>query len=253
MSFPDEWLHRTVRDKEAFVANPEALEAGYSGPGSGQLLVNAEWNAERQPIIPIWRKHVARLSGMIGAKNIGSAPWYMGGAMGLEAEIVLPKREQQRFWTGILGRGFIVLKFAVVHPLDERHWFEPIVTDIIKSLRFLPHVEGIGVTEESFPIPPAYTPCDPRTIITDIGGEEDWRAYTGASPVGALQAFYLREAPAHGWQVETIYPFPTQEGFNFARFHLNQDNIQAVLGIMPVGKKRVNAASRGNIVIKFLR
>jgi len=251
LTLPDGWAHKTVKDAEVFAATPEALESSYAGERYGQLMVNAEWNCARQPIEPIWTRHVGMVAGMLGARQVGSAAWRMGGGAGFEAEIVLPKRDNKRLWAGILMRDFIVLKFAVVHLKEERKWFEPLATQIISSLRFLNRVYGVQVTKEGLPLPPGYTPIEPIQVINDIPDPEKWRAYEGSSGVDAMQAFYLRELPIHGWAVEEYAPFPSATGLGFARLRLGKHQQSATLGLMPFSPDAITASSPAKIAIKY--
>jgi len=250
--YPDDWVHKAVGETQAFAENPQALTPGYSGPKSGHLLVSAEWNAFGKPIEPIWKQHIAKVASMIGAKKVASAPWHMGGGIGLEAEIKLPKRDRKRMWVGILMHGLTVLKFVVAHPLEERPTFEPPVTEIIKSLKFPQRMAGVETSSEGLPLPPDYTPIDPTTIIPDIADQHDWRAYDGSGEVGALQAFYVREAPIFGWQIEEYLPFPGDTGLNFARLRMRRNERQVILGIMPFGEQEDAAANPGKLAVKFV-
>jgi hypothetical protein len=147
------------------------------------------------------------LAGMLGAKQVGSAPWKLGDAVGGEAEIVLPKKDNGRLWTGILMRDFRVLHFMVTHPKEIRAQFEPVTTKIISSLRFPNQFLGIKTSREGIPLPPGYEAVDPKSILTDISNPENWRAYSGKAGIGALQAFYF-EVPIHNWEMEEYVPFP---------------------------------------------
>lgn len=250
LEYPSEWVHRRIGKMEAFGAHADVLQPGYEGEKSGHLLVGAEWNAVREPIEPHWRNHIARVAGMIGAKEVGEAPWQMGGGLGFEAEIRMPKRDQTRLWTGVLGRGFTVLKFVVEHPLQNRDWFEPIVTNIITSLQFPAHVQGIDSTPEGLPLPPDVTPVNPQAIIPDITDPENWSAYQSYYSMGELQAFYVREASAFGWVVSEYVPFPDDSDLGFARMRLQKESQTLTLGILPEGKERVSVESPGRLVIK---
>ncbi|HET9915114.1 MAG TPA: hypothetical protein VFQ13_24700, partial [Anaerolineales bacterium] len=137
LTYPDHWTHQSVQDADAFAPPvpsipPEetggfdALDPDHEGSSASQLLIRGEWNWERQPIEPLWNRHIGMLAGMLGARQVGSAPWKLGDATGLEAEIVLPKKDNRRLWTGILMRDFRVLHFMVSHPKKVREQFEPI-------------------------------------------------------------------------------------------------------------------------------
>jgi len=249
-TYPADWVHQTLGEVEGFAEMPAALEPGYTGERSGHLLVRPEWNATLQPVEPLWSQHIGATAGLIGAKRVGSAPWQMGGAVGLEAEIAMPKLSNLRLWSGILARDFLVLHFMVAHPKDDRARFEPLVTKLITSLRFVGAVDDVAVEALGLPLPPGYVPIDPRQVIPDIADPAPWSAYGGESSVGALQAFYLREVAAHGWTLDEFLPFPADTGLGFARFRLKKDGAAAMVGLMPAGEERVTVLSPASIVIK---
>jgi hypothetical protein len=251
LTYPDAWAHQTVKDADGFAEIAEALDTNYIGPNAGQLLVRGEWNCARQPIESLWNQHIGLLAGLMGAKQVGSAPWRMGGASGLEAEIVMPKKDNRRLWVGILARDFRVLHFSVIHPKEERDQFEPVATQIISSLRFPIRILGIATTREGIPLPPGYTPVEPQTVIQDIVDPGQWRAYDGKDGVGALQAFYLREAPIHNWEVEEYVPFPSPSDLGFSRLRLRKGERVVTLGIMPFDVEKVTSSSPAKLVIKI--
>jgi hypothetical protein len=268
LTHPDLWIHREVQDADAFApdvssknshrtsgvaAIPDALDSYDSGLNAGHLLVRGEWNWQRQPIEPLWNQHIGKLASMMGAKQVGSAPWKLGEAIGLEAEIVLPKKDTRRLWTGILMKDFRVLHFMVTHPKEVRDQFQPVVTDIISSLRFPNRIFGIKASREGLPLPPGYEPVDPKSILTDLTDPENWRAYSGNAGIGALQAFYLREVPIHNWEMEEYVPFPASSDLGFARFQLRRANSKITLGLMPYnasGSGTVTPSSPANVVFK---
>jgi hypothetical protein len=253
LTYPDHWIHQVMQDSDGFAATSGAFDPSYVNPDAGHLLVRGEWNWKRQPIEPLWNHHIALLAGMLGAKEVGSAPWKIGQASGLEAEIVLPKKDNQRLWTGILMRDFRVLHFMVTHPREVREVFEPQATKIISSLRFPNRILGIETSPEGVPLPPDYTPVDPGTILTDISDPEQWRAYSGSSGMGALQAFYLREIPIQNWDLEEYVPFPGSLDIAFARFQLRRDDRKITLGLMPYDSSgEVTSSSPANIVLKMI-
>lgn len=244
LNYPEQWTCESNQEFDVFspiqeqdTAEPLPLEGE-----SGQVLVRGEWNWARQPIGPLWNRHIGSVAGMLGAKEVGSAPWRLGDAVGLEAEIVLPKKDQRRLWTGVLMHNFIVLHFMATHPKEARAQFEPVATGIIKSLRFPERIMGLETTPEGLPIPPGYTPTDPISILSDIPDSKQWRAYTGAAGVGALQAFFLRELPAHKWLMEEYVPFPGPTDLGFARLQLRKSQLSITLGIMP---KKMNNTDTG--------
>jgi hypothetical protein len=251
LTYPDGWVHQTIQDADSFAAVAEALNMDYLGSDAGQVLVRGEWNCARQPVEPFWNQHIGKLASMLGAKQVGSAPWHMAGATGIEAEIVLPKRDNRRLWAGILARDFRILHFVVTHPKDERLRFDPIATAIISSLRFPNRIMGLKQTREGLPLPPGYTPVDPLCIIPDISNSEQWRAYDGQNGIGALQAFYLREAPVHGWEITEYVPFPSPADLGFARLKLSKNDQQIMLGIMPFDALTISSSSPAKLVYKI--
>jgi hypothetical protein len=248
LSYPDSWVHQKVQDTDIFVANADALDPYYDGPDAGQLQIRGEWNWEERNIEPLWNQHIGMMAGMLGAKNVGAAPWRMRDAVGLEAEIVLPQKANRRLWTGILTRDLRVLHLMVTHPKQVRAQFEPPATQIIKSLRFLGQIQGVEMTAEDVPLPPGYTPADPRAIIEDIPEPQSWRAFTGQAGMGALQSFYLRELQSRRWEVEEYVPFPGTTELGFARFKLRRDQLRIILGLMPSKK---DAADLADVVYKI--
>lgn len=267
LTYPDHWTHQSVQDADAFaphvqwktqeetcgvVAVVDALDPHYAESEAGQLLVRGEWNWERQPIEPLWNRHIGMLAGMMGAKQVGSAPWKLGQATGLEAEIVLPKKDNQRLWTGILMQDFRVLHFMVTHPKEVKESFEPVATKVISSLRFPNRILGIKASREGLPLPPKYVPVDPKNILTDIPDPQHWRAYSGKAGIGALQAFYLREIPIHNWEMEEYMPFPSSSDLGFARFQLRKDKLKIMLGLMPYDPSgTITPSSPADVVFKI--
>lgn len=252
LSYPDNWSHRTVEETEAFSANPDALEPSENGLVTGQILVRAELNYPPRLIEPVWNQHIAQVAGMLGARQVGSAPWQMSGATGIEAEIVLPKRENQRLWAGVLARGYVILKFAVTHPKEERKQVEPLATGIISSLNFIRSFDNLTINDWGLPLPPDYNPVMPSDLIQDIVDPENWQAFDGQSGIDALQAFYLRELENAGWEILEYVPFPSVANLGFARMQLHKDDYSVTLGILPVGAEQVTPSSRGRLALKFI-
>ncbi|MBI5952033.1 MAG: hypothetical protein HY865_10270 [Chloroflexi bacterium] len=252
LTYPDGWVCQPQQDADAFAATADAIDPSYSGADAGQLLVRGEWNWELKPIGPLWHRHIGMLAGMMGARQVGSAPWKIGQSVGLEAEIVLPKRENRRLWTGILAHDFRVLHFMVTHPREARDEFQPVATKIISSLRFPNQISGVETSPESVPLPPGYESVDPKSILPDIAAPEQWRAYAGSADIGALQAFYAREAPLHGWAMEEYIPFPGASELGFARLKLRGKNLELMVGLMPGSVTETpDSSSPANIVWKI--
>jgi len=251
LTIPYSWVHQTSQGVEVFAGFQEAFDPGYDGPSAGYLMIKSEWNCARTPIEPLWNEQIGKLAGMMGAHKVGSAIWHMAGASGMEAEIDLPKRSNQRLWTGILSHNLSVHHFMVVHPKEQRRQFEPIATQIISSLRFVTSFQEHLSNDEGIPLPKGYGPFDPTLIISNINNPQDWRGYDGESEIGALQAFYLREAPAFGWEILEYVPFPCASELGFARLILRKDQRLATLGLMPVGDQIITASSLAKVVVKF--
>lgn len=233
LAYPDDWVHRSMGEVEGFAAHPEALEPAQNDLKSGHLLARAEWNGLLHSIEALWQAHIGKVASMVGAKKIGAAPWTLAGAEGFEAEIVLPKKEHNRLWAGFLSRGTILLEFMVAHPLNDRSWFEPQVTAILKSLHFAAHVDGITVHECGIPLPPDCLEVDPTEVLTDISDPAMWQVFETPHSIGGLQAFYLREAPHYGWTIETFQPFPGDHDLGFARLGLCREERLIALGLLP--------------------
>jgi hypothetical protein len=248
LTYPNDWVEQRSNEIQAFAAVPEALNQNYTGPQAGYLLVRGEFNHTAESIDPLWSSHITKISMMVGAKNLGSAPFAVEGGTGYEAEIVLPKTKNKRLWTGILSYGLAILHLMVEHPLDQRVFFEPLVTGIIASLRFIHHLPNLTTTERNIPLPPVFENINPKSILSDIDDHQEWEAYAVEDTTGSLQAFYTRELPHYGWEISDFTPYPNQSEIQLARFHLTKGEENAVLGILP--KPREDIAS--GIVIRYL-
>jgi hypothetical protein len=233
ITYPDFWLHKQSGDTDYFVMSTESLDPLYDGEDAGQIAIRCEWNWAQKDIKPLWNEHIGLVAGIIGAKNIGSAPWQIVDAIGLEAEIVLPKKDTRRLRTGILARGFCVLHFMVIHPKVVREQFEPAATKIISSLRFPGNFERVIISPEGLPIPPEYTMTDPASIINDIAEPEKWFAYDGLANIGALQSFYLRELIKQNWEISEYIPYTAASDLGFARYTIKKNQQTLILGLMP--------------------
>lgn len=250
LSYPDSWIHRTLGEIEGFALIPEALDMGYDGSNSGQILVKGEWNCARQSIEPIWNRHIGMLASWLGAHQVGSAEWHMAGATGIEAGIALPKHDNRRLWTGILEKNLTVLQFIVVHLKEEYKYFQASATKIISSLSFPSTIEGVHIGMDGIPVPPGYTPIPPQDIIDDIQDAEIWRAFDGESDIGGLQAFYLREAENAGWKISEYIPYPSPADSGFSRLKLEKDGKTATVGLMPFASEN-EGLNPGRIVFKL--
>jgi hypothetical protein len=216
--------------------------------GCGSLQVRAEWNGTLQSVEPIWTRHAGKLASIFGAREVGSAPWSMAGATGVEAEVQLPKKGGVRLWAGVLTTGYLVLQFAVTHVLEKKKELDPIYTRLISSLRFVDHIGDLKTNLQNIPLPPGCSPADPTKIVNEITDPQIWEAYREAGSIGALQAFYQRELPQYGWNVLEFVPFPVSS-FGFARFKLEREAQFITLGIMPSGEA-VSNGSPAAVIIK---
>lgn len=226
--------------------DPEAFQPDYEGESLAQVLIHGEWNSLGKPVFDIWQSHLGKVSLMLGAKNLSSAPWEMAGARGHEVEIILPKRNPQRLWTGILENGMLVLSFMALHWKHSRGLMEPILSRIISSLHYLKGVKDLPLNEGGFPLPSAAAPADPLVIVPDIPDRENWTAYETENSTGALQAFYIRELPRLGWKITRYVPYPNTGGLPFARVLMEKSGKSYSLGIMPGSGQ----GSPGSIVLK---
>ena len=246
IDIPPNWTHKTFRDVDGFALDPNAFKPDYVGAHLGQILIRGEWNNTNQSIEVLWNQHVAKLSVMMGAKRLGSAPWQMGGATGFEVEILLPKQNRRRLWAGILEKGRVILHFTVLHWKETRADFEPLATKVISSFRFVDKVSQIDTNFSGIPIIPHCVSIDPIKFINGIKEPSSWQACEVNKNVGALQAFYLREAKNYAWDIIEYNPFPNTE-FGFARLELKNEEKLVTLGLMPAENKKESS----RIVIKY--
>ena len=248
LTYPDNWAQVSNLGADGFAQNIEAFDpVSDVNEQAAYMLVRGEFNGKREAIAPLWNQHISKLSIMLGAKKLGASPFSMGGANGFEAEIQLPKRVNRRLWSGILARDTVILHFMVSHKKTERADFEPKATQIISSLRFLEHAEGLPTNTYNLPLPPNYQSVDPLSLVPDAKKDERWEAYVGENELAALQAFYYRELRQHGWEISEFIPFPNQEGIGFVRLRIHKENLTATLGILPTGQKKL----LGQIVVKY--
>ncbi len=233
ITYPDFWIHLNSDNAVYFAASKDCLDPLYEEPDAGFIAIQGEWNWAKKDLQPLWIEKIGMVAGFMGAKDIGSAPWRMAGATGLEAEIVLPKKENRRLWTGILALDFCVLHFMVSHPKTVRTTFEPLATSVISSLKFIAPKEGENLSPEGVPVPPGFRNIDPTTVIEDIDDAALWHAYDGASDLGALQSFYVRELPANKWNIIEYVPFTKFSDLGFARYKIQKGDQVLTLGLMP--------------------
>lgn len=251
LTCPDDWEQRRDGDAIIFVAplNPDSPDEARE---AGQVMLRPEWNPARTEVRKLWNLHIGKIAGVIGAKRVGAGPWQLGDMKGMEAELVMPKKDPLRLWTGMLMRDRIILHVMVTHHKLDRTWFEPLATDIIRSLRF--HAPAAAVEDEPvFPLPPEYTPVNPISILDDIDDAGEWQAFSGEASVGALQAFFARELPAAGWDIAAYDPVPGPPEPGFARFALQREGIHIVLGILPEGSDAPPSTQSGTIILRELQ
>ena len=227
------------------------MESECNDSCAGQIQIRGEWNWARQNIKPLWNQQLGKIAGMLGAKNVGSAPWKIGDAIGVEAEINLPKKDGRRLWAGILTHNFVVLHFMVTHPIARRDQIEPEATQILSSLQFPEKIPGAAFTPEGLPIPPDFSKIDPQLILHDINDPENWHAFTGESDVGALQSFFLRELTQQQWQIDEYVPFSSLSELGFTRYKLHNEKHHIILGLLPPEKvDNINESGQLRIVYK---
>jgi hypothetical protein len=248
ITLPDTWQHIAFNGKDGFAEEPEAFQESYEGEKLGHLLIQGEWNALQKPVEKIWKGHISKTAMMLGAKKIGAAPWRMAGRSGLEVEIVLPKKSKKRLWAGILEHGMLVLSFMVLHWKTNRESFEPVVTEVISSLRFPPGVDGLSSTAEGIPLPPQVSPADPAAMVDDIQEPERWQGFTTPHGIGPLQAFYTRELPNDEWEMLQYIPFPNTGGHPFAQIKAQKEKHISLIGLLPSQE----TIPSGRIIIKEL-
>ncbi|NMB53904.1 MAG: hypothetical protein GYA15_04315 [Leptolinea sp.] len=249
ITHPDFWIHKSIGDSEFFTATLNCLDPFYEEPDAGLIAIRGEWNWAKKDIRPLWNETIGKTAGFLGAKNIGAAPWKLGDAVGLEAEIVLPKKDIRRLWTGILSHEFCVLHLMVSHPKTVRTTFEPLATSVISSLKFSVPVFKFDITPEGIPIPPGYQRIDPKTVVDDIDDTAGWHAYDGETGIGALQSFYLREFPRHSWTISEYVPFTPLSNLGFARYRLAKDSIELTLGLMPAKSDDVESSQNHTRIV----
>ncbi len=249
ITYPNFWLHTSIGDSEFFTATLDSLDPLYEEPDAGFIAIRGEWNWARKDIRPLWNETIGKTAGFLGAKNIGAAPWKLGDAVGLEAEIVLPKKDIRRLWTGVLSHEFCVLHLMVSHPKTVRTTFEPLATSVISSLKFNSSKFELEQTSEGIPIPPGYHVVDPKTVIDDIDDTSCWHAYDGEAGIGALQSFYVREFPANGWAILEYVPFTPLSDLGFARYKIHKESKLLTLGLLPAKTDDVDSSQNHTKIV----
>jgi hypothetical protein len=247
LEYPDDWAHKSEEGAECFAASPEALSRDYDGPRQGTLVLRLGWNSLQGPVRFAWEHEIGKMASFLGAKNVRGSAWQAGGVSGWQASLEMPKKDLRSVWTGILDNGYTLAQVTIAYLKKETDWFWPIASEMLRSLRFVSQVSGLE-EEDGIPLPPGCAPIDPRSVVDDIADEAlgEWRAYDGAGPIGALQAFYLREAPIRGWEVSGFAPFPSTDGF--ASMLLEREGQSFILGLLPYGDPP--SPSRAAIVLR---
>lgn len=249
IAYPDFWIHKSIGDSEYFAATLDCLDPLYDKPDSGFIAIRGEWNWAKKDIRPLWNEIIGKTAGFLGAKNTGSAPWKLGDAVGMEAEIVLPKKENRRLWTGILSHKFCVLHLMVSHPKTVRATFEPVATSIISSLKFTEPKYELDFSPEGIPIPPGYHWIDPKSVIDEIDNVSDWHAYDGETGLGALQSFYSCVLPWNNWTISEYVPFTALSSLGFARYRLSKESTELTLGLMPANQDDVESSQNHTRIV----
>ncbi len=234
ITYPDDWTHATHGEVEAFAMHRQALDSAYDGPHMGYLLIRAEYNPYQKPIQPVWAQHLAKIGVMHAAKKVGSAPFEVGVLQGFEAELVLPQRDNRRLWVGILAAGSIILHLMVTHRKTEKDTFQPIFSQMVASLRFAGQVADVTQTPGGMPLPREAEPAAIEDVYPHHDDASRWEAYHCAAAADALQIFYAREAPVHGWELLALDPYPNQdEKKTWASLIVHKTGQGAAIHILP--------------------
>ncbi|NPA92718.1 MAG: hypothetical protein GXO56_03455 [Chloroflexi bacterium] len=234
IDYPEGWAHRDEGEVVAFAARPEALDPEYEGEGMGYLLIRPELNPFLRPIEPLWTEYITKIAIMRGAKKLGASPLKVGNLQGYEAELLLPAKLNRRLWVGLLAAGGVILHLMVTHRKDDRALFQEPASKMVKSLRFVERVEGVKLSPRGLPLPADYQPASPTEVVEGVDDPAQWEAFTGKAPIAALQVFYLREAPLHGWKIAEYYPYPNPyTPAPMARLRLEKDDQTAAVGLIP--------------------
>ncbi|NPA92019.1 MAG: hypothetical protein GXO55_11350 [Chloroflexi bacterium] len=246
LEYPEDWVWREEGEVTAFAPHEEALSLTYQGDRMGHFVVRPELNPYLRPIEPLWTHYITRIGIMRGAKKVGASPLEVGNLKGYEAELLLPTKENKRLWVGLLAGGGVVLHLMVTHRKDEKDYFQPLVSRMVQSIRFVERTEGVSLDDWHIPVPPGYTPAPPGEVVEgDLSGQK-WKAYTGDAPIAALQVFFLRELPHAGWHIDAYYPYPNRDReVRFASFLISQEGQEGVVALLPRGEKPV----RGDVAV----
>jgi hypothetical protein len=122
---------------------------------------------------------------------------------------------------------------------------------MLKSLRFLDRIEDLPVHESGIPLPPDCQPMDPTQVLSDISNSENWVVFDSPHPMDGLQAFYQREAPVHGWEIESFQPLPGEHNLGFARLRLRRNEKLIAMGLLPYRAGSGERPPRGRIAFQI--
>lgn len=242
LEYPREWVWKDQGEVVAFAPHQQALDSIGSENPQGHFAIRPELNPYLRPIDPLWTEYITRVGIMKGAKKVGGARLKAGNLEGYEAELLMPAKQNRRLWIGLLAAGGIILHLMLTHDKEEQATFQSPVSRMVQSLRFVAHTEGVHTNEAGIPLPPHYAPAPVESVLADTTAEEGWEARTGQAPIAALQAFYLRELPQHGWEITAYYPFPNREAsIRFASFLIQRDATRAIVALLPHDNNPVRA------------
>ncbi len=248
LDYPEGWLWEEQGEVTAFAPHRAALTPDYEGADAGHLAIRPELNPYLRPIEPRWTEYITRVGIMKGAKKLGAAPLKVGNLEGYEAELLMPAKQNRRLWIGLLAAGGIILHLMLTHPKEAKDSFQGAASRMVQSLRFVARTEGVATDAHGLPLPPEYSPAPLEAVLADTSPDEGWQTYTGEAPIAALQAFYLRELPQHGWDISAYYPFPNRSAdVRFASFLAERDGAQAIVALIPYNKNPI----LGNLAIRI--
>ncbi len=247
LDYPNGWVWEEQGEVTAFGPHKDKLNTE-NLQQAGHFAIRPELNPYLRPIEPLWTEYITRVSIMKGAKKVGASPLKVGNLEGYESELLMPARQKRRLWVGLLAAGGIILHLMLTHPTDEKTIFQAPASRMVQSLRFVAHTASIATTAAGLPLPPQYHPTAVESVLADTTADQGWEAWTGDAPLAALQAFYLRELPHHGWKITAYYPFPNREpNIRFASFLAQRDDAQAIVALIPYGSRPI----RGHLAIRL--
>ena len=242
---PDGWAWEEQGEVLAFGPDPQALNPT-NPQQAAHFAIRPELNPYLRPIEPLWTEYITRVSIMKGAKKVGASPLKAGNLEGYESELLMPARQKRRLWVGLLAAGGVILHLMLTHPIEEKAVFQEPVSRMVQSLRFVAHTDNLTQNAAGVPLPPRYQPAAVESVLADTTADQGWEAFTGKAPIAALQAFYLRELPQHGWEITAYYPFPNREpAIRFASFVARQAATQAIVALVPHSSQPI----RGHVAI----